>query len=470
MDKYKKLAKNTLIFSIGSFSSKILGILLVRIYTGFMSKGEFSTVTNIQYLVNLIGPIATLSIAEGILKYGLDEKTQKSKVYTSGVIVSILGMLAFTCLFPFIGLIKEFKPYISYMIVFLFTSEFRWVNQQFVKVKNYLRLYAIDSILSVVSLVVFSLLFLMGFDMGIKGYILALIMSDLSSIIFLIFFANLQDDLKIRQVDINLTKSMIQYTLPLIPTSVLWWVVSSSDSFMVSRLVSDEVNGVYAVAYKIPNLISLISIIFFRAWQMSAITEYNSKERRKFYTKVFDSYLSIMFVASAGIMFTIKILTKIIADKEYWGSYKMAPFLIIAVLLQSYCTFLSSIYNATSQNQNSLKTSFLAAIINIVLNIILIPFFGAQGAAFATMMAYFVCFIVRLVDTQRIAKYSISWRKIGTNLVVMLIMAIVILADFPLMSLWLFIGFAFITLINIGPIQNTVNMFLKKQSIGHNNI
>ncbi len=470
MDKYKKLAKNTLIFSLGSFSSKILGILLVRVYTSCLSKGEFSTITNIQYIVNLIGPIATLSIAEGILKYGLDEKTQKSRVYTSGVIVSILGMLAFTCLFPFIGLVKEFKPYISYMILFLFTSEFRWVNQQFVKVKNYLRLYAVDSIMSVVSLLIFSLLFLIGFDMGIKGYILALIMSDMLSIAFLIFFANLQDDLKIREADMGLIKNMIQYTLPLIPTSVLWWVVSSSDSFMVSRLVSPEVNGLYSVAYKIPNLISLISIIFFRAWQMSAITEYNSKERKKFYTKVFDSYLSIMFVASAGIMWTIKLLTKIVSDKEYWASYKMAPFLIMAVLLQSYCTFLSSIYNATSQNKNSLKTSMLAAIINIVLNIILIPFFGAQGAAFATMMAYFVCFIVRLVDTQRIARYSLSWRKIGTNLVVMLIMAIIILADLPLMNLWLFIGFAFITLINIGPIQSTANRFLKKQNLGHSNI
>ncbi|MBE6852208.1 MAG: hypothetical protein E7505_01850 [Ruminococcus sp.] len=464
MNKYKKLASNTLIFSLGSFSSKILSIFLLRLYTQFIPKSDFSVVNQIQNIINLLGPIVTLSISESILRFGLDKKYDNKKVYSTGVFTGFAGLAVGMIILWIVAAIPKFgfKEYLPYMMLFLFTSEFRWMQQQYAKVKNYIKLYTADSILSTLTLFLFSLLFIAIFKLGIKGYILAIVFSDLTSVVFLAYCANMKNELNFKLRDNHLRLQMIQYSAPLIPTSVLWWVVSSSDSFMVAGFISHEVNGLYSAAYKIPNLISLISIIFYRAWQMSAISEYGSAEQRRYYTKVFDAYTSMMFVASSGIMLMLKTLTTLLVSEEYRESYRMAPFLVVAVLMQSFCNFLGSIYNASNQNKNSLWTSAIAALTNIVLNLILIPIVGVQGAAFATMFAYFVCFIIRVVDTQRIAKFSVSWRKMGVNLCVIMFSAIMILADVPLMHFWLFLSFAVMALVNHAPIQQTAKKLLSR--------
>lgn len=457
MNKYKKLAANTLIFSLGSFSSKILSILLIRLYTAYLSKSDYSIANQIQNMINLLGPIATLSISESILRYGLDNKIKKQKVYSTGVTTGLLGMAVGMIVLWIIASLTKFKPYLPLMMLFLFTSEFRWMQQQYAKVKNCLKLYTVDSILSVLSLVLFSLLFMVVFKLGITGYILAIVLSDLCSIVFLMYFARMTQEIKPSYVDAELRRQMIRYSIPLIPTSVLWWVVSSSDLFMVPVFQGDDVNGLYSCAYKIPNLISFAAVIFYRAWQISAITEYDSRERRRYYTKVFDSYVSIMFLASAGIMLFLEPVTKLLTDREFWDSFRLAPFLVVGVLMQSFCNFLSSIYNASGTNHKSFWTSIIAAGVNIVLNLILIPVpaFGAQGAAFATMTAYAVCFAVRLKDTQNIAGYSVSIKKLVVNICVLMLMAVVILADAPFMYIWLSAGFVVMLVVNMGSLYQT---------------
>lgn len=461
MNKYKKLASNTIIFAVGSFSSKILSVLLLRLYTGCMTKAEFSTADLVQNLVNLIGPVASLSISDAILRYGLDRHIKRNKVYSTGVAICIFGIIASMCVFPIIGLFKDFRPYIPYMMILLFTSEFRWLNQQYAKVKNYTRLYAVDGVLSVFTLTVFMVIFLIGFKMNIKGYLAALIFSDILSIVFLMYTANMNRDFSMKLVDRNLIRKMVIYSLPLIPTKVLWWLVGSSDKFMLVGIFHlDNENGLYAAAYRIPNFISMVSTIFFYAWQMSAITEGDSPERRKFYTRVFDAYISLMFVGSAGIMLFAKPLTRLLTDKAFWDSYTYTPFLIIASLIMSFCMFLSSIYNVINQNGNSFKTSVLAVVVNMALNLILISLFKAQGAAVATMVAYFVCFIARIADTKKIVKYSVSWRKLVTNFALIFFMAIVILAKMPLSFLWLLLAFLAMLVVNCGSIEQTIRKIL----------
>lgn len=457
MDKYKKLASDTLIFSIGTFSSKILSFLLVGLYTGAMSTEQFGLVSKMQNFVLLIAPIAILSIDEAIIRFGVEKNIPREKVYSSSLFVALAGILISLCVFPIMGLFPNYQPYIKYMILLLFTSQFRWLNQQYAKVKNYVKLFAFDGILSTITLTLFSVIFLWGFDMTVKGYMLAIILSDAISIVFLMYMANMHKDFDVKLIDKKLIREMVQYTTPLIPTTILWWVVSSSDLFMVSLFKGEDLSGIYACAYKIPNLISVVSIVFFRAWQMSAITEYNSADRKKFYTKIFDGYMSVMFVAAAGLMLFLKPLTLLLViSDDFEIAYKYSPYLIIGVLMMSFCTFLSSIYNATNQNGMSLKTSVLAAGVNLFLNFPAILIFGAQGAAFSTMVAYLVCCFVRIVSTQQIARYSVSWKKFGINLLVLFVMALVVILGAPIMYLWLAIGFVAILLVNYGPIEVTV--------------
>ncbi len=462
MNKYKKLAANTLIFSLGSFSSKILSILLLKLYTSYMVKSDYSVAVQIQNIINLLGPVVTLSISESILRFGLKKDLKKETVYSTGVMTGVSGLFAGMIVLWLIASFTKFSAYLPLMLIMLLTSEFRWMQQQYAKAKNMIKLYTVDSILSTLSLVLFSLLFVVVFRMNISGYILSIALSDFCSIVFLMYFARMTNDFKPAYADPALRKQMIRYSIPLIPTSVLWWIVSSSDLFMVSAFLGDDVNGLYSVAYRIPNLISFAAVIFFRAWQISAISEYGTRESRDYISNVYEAYTSLMFLASAGIMMLVSPLTKLLTDESYWDSFRMTPFLVVAALMQSFCNFLSGIYNAADSNHKSLTTSAVAAGVNLVLNLVLIPFVGVQGAAFATMAAYFVCFVIRLLDTQNIARYKIDWPKLGINVCVLMLMAIVILSGAPLMMLWLAAGFIGVLVLNIKPLVSTALRLLKK--------
>lgn len=462
LNKYKKLAANTLVFSIGSFSSKILSLILLKLYTAYMSKADMSIASQLQNIVNLLGPVVTLSISESILRYGLKKELRKDKVYSTGVLTGVTGIAIGMIVLWIIASLTKFQPYLPLLMILLFTSEFRWMQQQHAKAKDLLKLYTVDSILSVFTLLIFTLILMVVFRLGITGYILSIALSDLCSIFFLIYFGRLNKDFRVQSADPKLRQEMIRYSVPLIPTTILWWVVSSSDQFMVSAFLGDEINGLYSVAYKIPNLISFVAVIFFRAWQISAITEFGTKESRVYYTKVFDSYVSMMFLGSAGIMLFLEIFTKLLTSEEYWESYRMAPFLVVAILMQSFCNFFSSFYNAAGKNRRSLSTSAVAAGVNFVLNLILIPIVGVQGAAFATFAAYFACFAIRLIDTQNIARYTIQWKKLGLNICLLMFMAIVILANASFMYVWLTAGFVGVIIVNIGSVVQTARKIISR--------
>jgi O-antigen/teichoic acid export membrane protein len=313
-------------------------------------------------------------------------------------------------------------------------------------------------------MLLFNIMFLGKFNMGVVGYVLSIILSDAMSSVFLCVMGNNLKFIKVKGLEKTVVTSMIRYSVPLIPTYILWWIVGLSDRYFIRFMIDSDANGMYSMANKIPSLISIVSTIFFQAWQMSAITEYQSEGARNFYTKVFDAYQSLMVIASAGIMLFLKLIAKLMfGGTDFYDAYVYIPFLIIAVLFCCFCQFLSSVYSAVKHTKNSLYTSIIAAVVNILLNIILIPRLGVQGACLATLFAYGACFVVRVIDTQRYIKYRFYVVKFIINIVLLLTMCGAILMNFEHQVLWHLAGFVLIVWYNFNSIMETVKQILNKK-------
>ena len=477
MNKYKKLALNTLIFSIGSFSSKLLSFLLVRFYTEYLTRTETSTFDLVCQTANLLVPIATLSITEGVIRYGLDAKYDKKQIYSIGFFTTLLGCLIIIPVLPLTGMIPELKSYTVILFIYLLASGFRMLNQYFLRATGKVKLFAVDGIFTTFTMLILNVLFIAVFRWGAMGYVLSIVISDALSSVFICFFSKNLKYLQFKNIDKTLAKDMIKYSIPLIPTFILWWIVSSSDKYMIRLMLNPESNGIYSVSYKIPTIISIVSTIFFQAWQMSAITEYNSEDTEKFYSQIFSAYQSILFIASAGILMILTPLSKLLFAAEYYQAYHYIPFLLSGVLMSCFCQFMSSIYSAVKQTKNSLWTSMIAAAANIILNFILIPnpHFGIQGAALATMISYMLCFIVRAFDTRRYVNYSIPWKSIIINFAILLAMSWASMVYSPLDShiitdgdevrkqtIFLICGFVMMAVFNFQALSATVKKVLKR--------
>lgn len=476
MNKYKKLAMNTMVFAIGNFGSKILVILLTRLYTSNISPADSSTKELLEITANFLLPIFTFSMTEAIIRYGLDRKYKKHEVFTTATVLNCMGLLLMFVAVPilrFIPFLKFIDGYTILLLVYVCTSALRSLCAQFVRAKGYVKLYSFDGILATLSLFLFNILFISHLHWGVNGFMISVILSDFCSAVFLFAIANLKRYLNIRYYNKRLATSMMRFAVPLIPTVVMWVITGFSDRLFIRYMHSSTVQlgdnsaGIYGYASKIPNLISMVSTIFFQAWNMSAIMENDSKDRSNFYEKVYNAYEAILVIASAFLIAGVNIISKFFIStknfEEYGDVARYTPVLVVAVLFMCLDQFLSSIYTATKNTKNSFYTSLVASVANILLNYFLIPVWGIQGASIATFLSYYVCFWARIID----ARYYIPFRFNGfrsvINTVALLIMCRFMIATPKFYGMITFVLLAFVVAVNYRALMLTARKLLRKR-------
>lgn len=464
MNKYQKLLNNTLIFAIGTFGSKLLSFILVRLYTGCMTTAQYGTADLLYQAANVIYPIVTLSMADALIRFGIDKAYDNKKIYTIALTTTAGGLAVLLLFTPLINSLDAFKGYGLLLFVYCFFSSFKQLAASFVRARGLVKLFAIDGIFSTLIIVVSNLILLLKFDLGVTGYVCSIIISDALSLLGLVIISELYKFFDIKSLDKSLFKEIVKYSLPLVPTYILWWITSASDRYFVIAMVSSAENGIYSAAHKIPTLLLLVTTLFYQAWQMSAIENKDDSDLSGYYKQVYGAYSSLLFIAAAGLIMIAKPFTYILVDndpeKNFVFGYHYTPILIIAMIFQCLCQFLSSIYNVRKKSVNSMVTSIVAAVVNIVLDILLIPRLGAYGAAIATMTAYFACFMVRVFDTRSYVKFDISWFKMIVNMIVVGYMAIVAITEPKAEYVQLIVLFIAVAVFNFDAVLSTLKNFI----------
>ena len=232
------------------------------------------------------------------------------------------------------------------------------------------------------------------------------------------------------KLDRNLLSEMIRFSAPLILNNVSWWVIQSSDKIMIEAMVGAAALGLYTAATKIPSLINVIISIFSQAWGISSVREFESTNDKGFYTEVFTTYSVIGFGAAVCINTIVKPFMAIYVSQDFFESWRFVPLLLVSASFSAVASYFGSLYGALKKSFNNMRTTFTAAIINIIVNYLCILWLGAWGAIIGTVMAYFVLAIYRMVDVLRYIKFDPQWKEFILNIVIVLMQAIFISLDF----------------------------------------
>ncbi|WP_147539370.1 oligosaccharide flippase family protein [Anaerotruncus rubiinfantis] len=462
MDKYKKLISNTFIFAVGTFSSKVLVFLLMPLYTRVLTPEDYGVVNLIVDTANLIIPLVSVGISTAIIRFGLDRAVDKRDVFSGGIIVLGVGYLIFFLLGPFIGKLPNMQEHTHLIYLYVLTSCLRSLCSQFVRAKEYVRLYAFDGVLSTIMVIVFNVLLLVVFKLGITGYVLATILSDLLSAVFLFTAARLHHYIRFKGIDWLVLRSMLRYCIPLIPNTISWWITNVSGRYIVVYFLGKAANGLYAAAYKVPTMINLVSGIFTDAWQLSAFTE-SGPGRDRFFSNVCAAYQAIIFSAASGLILFAKFIMTLLVAKNYYEAWRFIPFLVLATSFSCFVTFLGSIYMVEKKSNATMVTTMIGAAVNVALCFLLIPHFGVNGAGFACFFSYFVVFIVRAVDTHKYVKIRWNLPKVALNLAALLIQSWVLLTVTESWVLPEVLLCLFVLLINFKQILINIQKILAKR-------
>ncbi len=462
--KYQRLISNTAILGVGTFASKLLVFFMVGFYTSCLTKAEYGVADIITQTANLLIPLLSVGIAEAVFRFALDSDADHASVFSTGLVTILVGGLVFSLLIPVFNAFSFFSGYGVLIWAYTFFSCLHTLCIQFIRAKGRMKQFAAYGILSTALTIALNLLFLLVLDLGITGYVLSVILSDAIVTALLFFTEQLWRETKITALSRKQTAAMIRYSVPLIPTTVFWWITNVADRYMVTWMIGLDADGIYAVSYKIPTLLILFSGIFIEAWQFSAVTEKGSAEHAAFFEKVFDSFQALMFIAGCALTAFSKIAVDIMANEAYYEAWKYIPGLSVATIFSSLVTFMGSVYLVEKKSVLSFVTSMTGALINIVLNFLMIPtILGVQGAVIATFASYFVVFILRAVNGRKYIRFNLHPVKLIINTLLASIQAFFMVLELPG---WIIVQIAVLLLIfviNARPIVAGVLQVLRRR-------
>lgn len=430
-NKYKTLISNTMLISLGTFGSKLLVFFMVRFYTGYLDTNAFGTADLITQSANLLLPIISLGITDGVFRFAVDHVKDRARIFSAGLYTIIAGSLLLLALLPLVGLIPGLSAYLWLVGLYTVASCLHTLCAQFVRAEGKTALFAVQGMINTALVIGLNILFLAVLHYGVTGYVLSIVLADVACALLLFVREKLWRQLTFRPGGI--WKQMLAYSIPMIPTTIFWWITNVSDRYMVSAIISTSANGIYAVSYKLPTIMTLISGIFMEAWQFSAISEAGDKlEHAQFFSRVWCAFQAMLFVVGAFITGFAQLGVKILAAPSYFEAWRYVPVLGIAMVFASFDSYLGSVYMVEKRSGRTFVTAMIGAILNIVLNLILIPSpLGAQGAAIATAASYLIVFIIRAVDARRFIPFNLYTFGVIENFLLLTVQTVFMVLQLP---------------------------------------
>ncbi len=458
MNTYKKLMGNSIIFAIGNLGSKLITFLLLPLYTHYLTTNEYGLVDMVTTTTSLLLPILSANIFEAVLRFALDKEEDKQKVLSNSLFVAIIGVVL-TLLTTFV--LNYFivnKKILIYIIVILILQIYRNIFSQFARAINKVKLFAVDGIIMTFVTAVANIILLTFFHLGIDGYLISLVIANLISILFLMLVMRVWKFIDFSKIDRGYAKEMLLYSVPMIPNSVMWWLISAANRYFIIFFIGPSANGIFAAANKIPSIVNIFSTIFGQAWQMSAIEEGNNEEKGKFYSNVFSFYSSGLFIVTAGIIMISKLFMKYLLAPAYYTGWQVIPFILLGVVFSSFAGFLAANYLASKETKGIFKTSIYGGLMSIILNALLIPFFGILGAGISNMISFFFLFVIRYFDTKKIITMSINVKEMTVNILFIFLQTLILFIN---LTIWIeFLILMVIFIIQVIYNRKVLNMFL----------
>lgn len=403
MGRTEKLGKNLLLISLGSIGSKALTFLLVPLYTAVLSTEEYGISEVLITTVSLLMPIFTMTISESMLRFPLDSANDKKQIFTSGVIVNIIGFLVLLALSPVILYIDILKPYYKLFILYYFGVSVYNSLSCFTSGRGHVALSSIVGIFQTLFLVISNIILLVFLHWGLEGYLISFIISYLvSSFVLFVLDKQYYLLLKPNKIDLRMTKEMLWYSIPMIPNSISWWISNSSDKYMLTYFCGSEINGLYSVAYKVPTLLMVFYGIFMSAWRLSATEDFGSHESTRFYNTIYKTMTVVLSVFAGFIILFNYQLSHFFYSNDFFEARFFVPVLVMAVMFHGIAEYYGTIYTSSKQTKMLFYSSFVGAVVNVILNFSLIPVWNGYGAAISTLVSYLIILLFRAFHSRKI--------------------------------------------------------------------
>lgn len=406
MNRYKRLGKNTLLVFLGNAGSRLLGLLMLPLYTRWLGPQEYGTVDVVNTYAMLLVSVVVWCIADAIFvipKNGTED--EKKAFYTTGWLFSVLGFALTAIVFYILdaifrtsGIENSFASNLWFIYFIMLGTFLQQYTQQFTRCIDKMVVYSVTGIVHTFFLALFSFVFIPRH--GVEGYIIAYVIAYVLSAAYSFLFSGSYKYLVLSKINKRSLITLLKYSIPLMPNTAMWWLVSGLNRPLIEANIGMEANGILAVANRIPGIIGMLFTIFSNAWIISMMEEFGKKDFVRFFNIAVRCVMFPSIFASIILSFFMKPLIMLLADSAFIEAYKYAPIAIMAVVLSNYSSLIGGVFAAKKQSKYFFYSSLWAALTSVVFMLLLIPPFGLYGATISMCLSYIAAILSRSYYTR----------------------------------------------------------------------
>lgn len=412
--KYKTLGSNTVLVFIGSASARVVGLLMLPYYTRWLSMADYGVSDLINVYSTFLLAFVSCCIEAAIFIFPKN-KSQKEQAsyFSSGLgFITITSFITFIIFFsisiiaPQIGITNVFIQNIWLIFLLLISLVYQVITQQFTRSINNLLAFSLTGVVITTSTAIFAVILIPKYHL--HGYIWSLILANFCGTLFSFIASKSYRYISPQNISAVKCKEMLRYSIPLIPNSVMWWLVNSLNRPVLERYCSYEEIGLFAVAQKFPGILTMLFSVFLTSWQISVIDEYKKEGFHDFSNKV----LKLITMGSIFILLMItlcsELLIKIFATEQYVKGAYLIPILTMGVIFSNLGGLIATVFSAVRISKYYFYSSVWAAVVAALTNAIFIPRMGITGAALSAMLSMFVMAVVRLFYSKKFVNWKWS--------------------------------------------------------------
>jgi O-antigen/teichoic acid export membrane protein len=417
----KRLGKHSVIYGLGGLVSRILAVFLLPLYTRYLSTSDYGQIETLIALVTVLTIILQFGISSAFFRFYFDADD------AAGRRLVLRTSFWFTMTMATLGLVVVFSlatPLAQWLFgdagaanLVRASAVALWAQLNYMQLTNLFRVeerstaFVLASLTNILLTVGATLVLVVGLDKGPLGVIVGNFTGTL--VVYLALLGYRREQLGL-QLSRPLLRQMNYFGLPLVPSALLLWVTNFSDRFFLVKLTDTSEVGLYSVGVRVASAMVLLLTAFRTAWPAFAYSIRSDDEAKSTYAWV----LTYLVLASTWIATALTLLSPWIVDwlttpKFASASRVVGPLSFAAVSFGAYIVLAIGIGRARRTQFNWVVTG-IAAAVNIVLNLTLIPPFGMMGAAIATVAAYTVMFAGMAWWSQRVFPVPYQWRRVLT--------------------------------------------------------
>lgn len=392
----KATLKHSIIYGLGNISSKLVGFILLPLYTQYLTIDEYGVLAILEVTSQILVSVFSFNISTAMLRWCAETSNleqQKKIVFTTLISTSVISILLSVMVLPFTSELSKLffgSNKFSHYIILLFLTSSLGIHNLFpltlMRLREKSSLFAILNSVKFALTLLLNIYFISYLNMGVEGILISLLIGQL--FLSLISIPLVKQNI-VLNFQFSILKEMISYGLPLVFTTVFSLLLTMSDRFVIKYFNGDASVGIYSLGYKIA---SVSNVIILQSFQLGflpiAYKKVGSADSQRFFSKTLTYYTFILILVGLGISFFSKELIEILAKKqEYWESYSVIPIISLAFVLKGIQYIYSLSFHYSKRTSYNAAIVIISSLLNVALNIVLVDEFGYIGAAYAILIA-----------------------------------------------------------------------------------